>query len=158
MNLKRIIKDCMSAEAFQKTVTILLVDSDEGDAALLDRVLEHSRIRNQLHVVQSAEEALQFLRKESPFEQVARPKLMFVELDLPGMSGLDLLRTMKGDPSLRPIPVLVLTRSENRHDLKAAYDERARAVITKPSDPSEFESMVRRIEAFWLEVVQLPSD
>ena len=148
----------MPDAAFRTPVDILLVEDNPNDALLLERVLESSRLRKTIHVVASGEEALRFLHRETPYEQAPRPRLVLLDLYLPGLSGLDVLRAMQQDPLLRAIPVVMLTVSGVREDVLAAYDEGARAFITKPGDPVEFEVVIQAIDAFWLETAQLPAD
>ncbi len=148
----------MPEAAFRTPVDILLVEDNPNDALLLERVLEGSRLRKTIHVVASGEEALRFLHRETPYEQAPRPRLVLLDLHLPGLSGLDVLRAMQQDPLLRAIPVVMLTVSSVREDVLAAYDEGARAFITKPGDPVEFEVVIQAIDAFWLETAQLPAD
>ena len=148
----------MPDAAFRTPVDILLVEDNPNDALLLERVLEGSRLRKTIHLVASGEEALRFLHRETPYEQAPRPRLVLLDLYLPGLSGLDVLRAMQQDPLLRAIPVVMLTVSGVREDVLAAYDEGARAFITKPGDPVEFEVVIQAIDAFWLETAQLPAD
>ena len=148
----------MPEAAFRTPVDILLVEDNPHDALLLERVLEGSRLRKTIHLVASGEEALRFLHRETPYEQAPRPRLVLLDLYLPGLSGLDVLRAMQQDPLLRAIPVVMLTVSGVREDVLAAYDEGARAFITKPGDPVEFEVVIQAIDAFWLETAQLPAD
>ncbi|HMB94253.1 MAG TPA: response regulator [Rhodothermales bacterium] len=148
----------MSKSAFLTSITILLVEDDPEDVYILKKVLERSRLRKTLYVVETGEDALRFLRRESPFEAAPRPKIILLDLRLPDISGLEVLRQVKDDPLLRPIPVIVLTNSSNQKDLVEAYDERARAFITKPADRSDFEKVIETIEAFWLTIAKLPTD
>ena len=110
----------MPEAAFRTPIDILLVEDNPNDALLLERVLEGSRLRKTIHLVASGEEALRFLRRESPYEQAPRPRLVLLDLYLPGLSGLDVLRAMQQDPLLRAIPVVVLTVSGVREDVLAA--------------------------------------
>ena len=148
----------MSVPATGPPVNILLVDDKPEDVTKTRRVLDRGAHRGKLHVVESGEEALLFLRREEPFLMAPRPKLVLLDLDLPGISGLDVLREMNQDDLLRPIPVIIFTSIVEPDELLAAYDERARAFITKPEDPGEFESCVEHIEAFWLNIAQLPTN
>lgn len=148
----------MSVVSTGLIVNILLVDDNPDDVQLLRRVLERNGRRKTLHVVDSGEEALRFLRRKEPFLRAPRPKLMLLDLRLPGISGLDVLRAMNQDEALRPIPVVIFTNTVEHDEMLAAYDERARAFITKPEDRSEFEACVEHIKAFWLHVAQLPTD
>ena len=148
----------MNKSAFLTSITILLVEDDPEDVHILKKVLERSRLRKTLHVVESGEDALRFLGRETPFEDAPRPKMILLDLRLPDMSGLDVLRHIKEDPMLRPIPVIVLTNSTEHRDLVDAYDERARAFITKPANREDFEKVIETIETFWLTIAKLPTD
>lgn len=148
----------MSKSAFLTSITILLVEDDPEDVHILKKVLERSRLRKTLFVVESGEDALRFLRREAPYDEVPRPKMVLLDLRLPDISGLEVLKQIKKDPLLRPIPVIVLTNSNDHKDLVEAYDERARAFITKPADRGDFEKVIETIEAFWLTIAKLPTD
>ncbi len=146
----------MPGVSVRPSVHLLLVEDDPDDVYLLRSVLGRSRLRENVHVVGTGEDALRFLRRQPPYQQAPRPRLVLLDLHLPGISGLDVLRVMRHDADLRPIPVVILTASASHDDMLAAYDERARAFITKPGDRDAFEAVVQRFEAFWLETAQLP--
>jgi len=148
----------MPESAFRTPVDILLVEDNSNHVLLLRRVLEQSRMRTTIHAVKTGEDALRFLRREAPYEQVRRPQLILLDLYLPGLEGLAVLKTLNQDPALRAIPVVILTTSAVPEDVLAAYDEGARAFITKPVDVEAFETVVQAIEAFWLKTAQLPVD
>ena len=148
----------MPDAALRTPVDILLVEDNPNHVLLLERVLEDSRLRKTVHVVASGEEALRFLRRTCPYQQAPRPRLVLLDLYLPGLSGLDVLKAIQEDSLLRAIPVVILTASGVQEDIIASYDEGARAFITKPDDPAEFEVVIQAIDAFWLETAQLPAD
>ena len=142
--------------AINPSVPLLLVEDDPDDVYLLRSVLGRSRLPEHLHVVGTGEDALRFLRRQPPYQAAPHPRLVLLDLRLPGISGLDVLRVMRQDADLRRIPVVILTASASHEDMVAAYDERARAFITKPGDRAAFEAAVERLEAFWLGTAQLP--
>lgn len=148
----------MREAAIRNAVHILLVDDNADDVRILRRVMEGSQSRRTLHVVESGEEALQFLRRLPPYQQAPRPKLILLDLRLPGISGLDVLKRVKKDPAIRSIPVVIVANSEDEADLVAAYDERACAFVPRPEDRDAFEVVAKHIEAFWLQTAQLPMD
>ena len=148
----------MPDAALRTPIDILLVEDNRSDVLLLERVLEGSRLRKKIHVMASGEEALRFLRRECPYQQAPRPRLVLLDLYLPDLSGIEVLRAIQQDPSLRAIPVVILTVSGMQEDVVSAYDEGARAFITKPGDPDEFRVVIEAIDAFWLETAQLPAD
>lgn len=139
-------------------VDILLIEDNPEHVYLLKRVLAQSRMRKTIHVVDSGEDALHFLRREGAHTQAPRPHLILLDLYLPRMQGLDVLKQLNQDPALRAIPVIILTGSTVPEDVLAAYDDGARAFITKPNTIEAFESVVQAIEAFWLATAKLPED
>jgi CheY-like chemotaxis protein len=137
-------------------IDILLVEDDPGDVLMTREAFEHHKIRNALHVVSDGVEALEFLRREGRFADVPRPGLILLDLNLPRKDGRELLAEVKQDPRLRTIPVVVLTTSEAEEDIVRSYDLHANAYVTKPVDFDKFVEVVRKIDDFWVTVVQLP--
>lgn len=137
-------------------VEILLVEDNEGDVRLTREALKEGRIRNRLHVVSDGEQALAFLRREGEYDDVPRPDLILLDLNLPRLDGREVLSAIKSDPALKQIPVVVLTSSRTEQDLLRAYDLHANCFITKPVEFDEFIDVVRSIEDFWLTIVVLP--
>jgi CheY-like chemotaxis protein len=111
---------------------------------------------NCLHVATDGDEALAFLRREGEFALSPRPHLILLDLNLPRRDGREVLREIKSDPSLRRIPVVVLTTSQSADDIAAVYDLSANCYITKPVDLNRFLEVVRLIQEFWLTAVKLP--
>ena len=139
------------------TGRILLVEDNPGDVRLVREALREGGWRSDLHVANIGSVALAFLRREAGYEDAVRPDLILLDLNLPRMSGRELLREVKGDPRLRSIPVVVLTSSEIEQDIAGAYDLHANCFVTKPVDLDRFIAVVRAIEEFWFFVAQLPS-
>lgn len=137
-------------------VEILLVEDNDGDVRLTREALKEGRIRNRLHVVSDGERALQFLRREGEYAEVPRPDLVLLDLNLPRLDGRAVLAEIKNDPSLKQIPVVVLTSSRAEKDLLGAYDQHANCFITKPVGFEDFMEVIRSIENFWLTIVVLP--
>jgi chemotaxis family two-component system response regulator Rcp1 len=137
-------------------VEILLVEDNPGDVRLTQEVLKEGKIRNRLNVVGDGVEALEYLRKQGRFADAKTQDIVLLDLNLPRMSGREVLEAMKADPELRRIPVVVLTTSSAEKDVLAAYDLHANCYITKPVDLTQFESVIRTIEGFWLSIVRLP--
>jgi two-component system, chemotaxis family, response regulator Rcp1 len=137
-------------------VQILLVEDSPGDVRLTQEALRDAKIANDLHVVGDGEEAMQFLRKNGNFSKVPRPDLILLDLNLPRKDGREVLAELKDDPELCRIPVIVLTTSSAEQDILHSYNLRVNCYITKPIDLTEFISVVRSIEGFWLSIVRLP--
>jgi CheY-like chemotaxis protein len=140
-----------------KPVEILLVEDNEGDIGLIEEVFEEAKIRNTLHIAEDGEEAILFLRGEGKFSGSPRPDIILLDLNLPKKDGREVLREIKEDNNLKNIPVVVLTTSRAERDILRSYDLHANAYVTKPLDFDQLIKVVKSIENFWLEVVNLPT-
>ena len=139
-----------------KPIEVLLVEDDPGDVVLITEAFEHNKVNNRLHVVADGVEAIQFLRREAPYERAAEPDLVLLDLNLPRKDGREVLAEVKEDPTLRRIPVVVLTTSKAEEDVLRSYDLHANAYVTKPVDFDRFIEVVRQIDEFFVSVVKLP--
>jgi CheY-like chemotaxis protein len=109
-------------------------------------------------VVSDGEQALQYLRREGEFAGARRPDLVLLDLNLPRLSGIELLTVVKKDEDLRTIPVIVLTTSTNEDDVLNSYHHHANAYVTKPVNVEELFDVIRAFELFWLAIVTLPPE
>lgn len=141
----------------RRAVEILLVEDNPGEVRLTQEALKDAKIRNNLHVTQDGEEAMSFLRRTGRYDHAVRPDLIILDLNLPKLDGREVLAQIKADPSLRPIPVVVVTTSDAQEDIVGSYDLHANCYITKPVDLDQFLQVVRAIESFWFEIVLLPN-
>jgi len=139
-------------------IQILLVEDNDGDVFLTMEALKDAKIANSVHVVHDGVEALEFLRRQGKYATAPRPDLILLDLNLPRKDGRQVLREIKDDPSLRRIPVVILTTSKGEEDVLRAYDLHANCYITKPVDFNRFMEVVKSIEEFWLTVVRLPEE
>jgi chemotaxis family two-component system response regulator Rcp1 len=135
-------------------IKVLIVEDNPGDVELAKEALRETSLTLDLHVAEDGEEALHVLRNEGP--EAPRTDLVLLDLNMPKVSGHEVLEEMKNDPELRLIPVVVFTSSSSREDIEAAYDRYANCYITKPGDLDDLMDVVRAIETFWLTVVRLP--
>ena len=134
---------------------VLLVEDNPGDVRLTMEAFKEGKIRNHLSVVSDGVEALAFLRREDPYANVPRPDIILLDLNLPKKDGRDVLAEIKGDGDLKRIPVVVLTTSDADKDVLRIYDLHANCYITKPVDFAQFVTVVKTIEDFWFNVVEL---
>jgi CheY-like chemotaxis protein len=141
-----------------KTVNILLVEDNPGDVRLTIEVLKDAKINNTMRVAHDGEQALKILRQKGKNGQTNRPELILLDLNLPRLNGLEVLREIKTDPILRSIPVVILTSSQSEKDILDSYSEYANAYVIKPVSIQQFVAVVRSIDNFWLEIVQLPEE
>ena len=135
---------------------ILLVEDNPGDIRLIREALRDSVLPVTLEVMRDGAEALAYLRRQPPYDNAPRPDLILLDLNLPKKDGREVLACVKGDPTLRRIPVVVLTTSEAPQDIMKSYDLHANCYVTKPMDLQQYITAVQAIENFWCTRVQLP--
>ncbi len=135
---------------------ILLIEDSEADIELTRIALGRARIANTLNVARDGEEAMKYLRRQEPYTKVRRPALILLDLNMPRMSGRQLLAEIKRDPDLRAIPVVVLTTSDAEEDIADCYALQASSYITKPVDLEQFMRVATGIEDYWFALVKLP--
>ncbi|GLZ42278.1 response regulator [Actinokineospora sp. NBRC 105648] len=138
-----------------KVIDILLVEDDEGDLVIVQEAFTHYKIRNALHVTRDGRQALRFLRREPPYAAAARPDLVLLDVNLPGVDGRQVLAEIRADPELRTIPVVVLTGSESEADIARGHGT-ADAYVTKPVDFERLLDIVRAIDGFFVAVTSSP--
>lgn len=143
------------SKAGEHAIEILLVEDNIGDVRLTKEALSEAKVLNRLHVVNDGMAALQFLRNERPYCESPKPDLILLDLNLPRKSGFEVLAQIKRDPTLRSIPVIILTSSDAEEDVLKSYENHANAYITKPVDVERYFTVVRRIDDFWLSTVRL---
>lgn len=139
-----------------KPIDILLVEDNPGDSDLAREALEDSKMHNNLFVVEDGIEAMAFLHKTGAYENMPRPDLIILDLNLPRMDGREVLAKIKDDDHLKRIPVVILTTSSADEDVMKSYNLHANCFITKPINLAQFMKVVRAIEDFWLSIVVLP--
>lgn len=139
-----------------RPIDVLLIEDDAGDELITREAFEHNKVSNTLHVARDGEEGLDFLYQRGRFADAPRPDLILLDLNLPKYDGRQLLETIKSDPELSHIPVVVLTTSGAEEDILRSYQLHANAYVTKPVDLDQFMGAVRQIDDFFVQVVRLP--
>ena len=133
--------------------TILLVEDNPSDAELTRRALVKGRITNDLVVVEDGQEALDYLRGEGDFagrNVFETPTVILLDLKLPKIGGLEVLRQIRADALTRRVPVVILTSSNEEQDVDAGYDLGVNSYIRKPVDFKEFQTAVEHLGLYWL--------
>jgi len=143
---------------FVKPVEILLVEDNPGDVQLTKEALEDCKLINNLHVAIDGEQAINFLQKEHPYNNVPKPDLILLDLNLPKIDGKEVLAQIKSEDRLKRIPVVVLTTSKAQEDILKVYELHANCYITKPMNVESFFKVVKAIESFWMGIVVLPKN
>jgi CheY-like chemotaxis protein len=142
-------------EARGRAAELLLVEDNYGDALLVREAFQSAKIRNNLSVANDGEEALAMLWRKGEHAAHPAPDLILLDLNLPGMDGREVLQTIKNDPLLKRIPVIVLTSSKAEIDILKTYDLRANGYIVKPVTFDRLQEIVASLETFWFSVVVL---
>jgi CheY-like chemotaxis protein len=140
-----------------KVIDVLMVDDDDGDILMTREAFEYYKVRNRLHVVTDGEQAMQFLRRQGAYADAPRPGLILLDVNLPRVSGMEVLAQLKSDPDLLVIPVVMLTTSRAEEDIVRSYSLHANAFVTKPVDFEHFIEAIRQIDNFFLTLVCLPT-
>jgi two-component system response regulator len=142
-----------------KPVEILLVEDNPNDVELTLHALEKHKLANHIQVVRDGEEALKFIFGTGAYahRQIeAGPKVVLPDLKLPKIDGLEVLRTIKGDPRTRTIPIVMLTTSREERDLIESYRLGVNSYIIKPVDFAQFTEAVGQLGLYWLLLNQPP--
>ena len=137
-------------------IDILLVEDNPADVMLTREAFEEADFPHQLHHARDGVDALAFLRRQGKYAQAVRPDVILMDLNMPRMSGLEVLDVLKVDAALRSIPVIVLTTSRSETDIWRSYDLHANAYIPKPVSIAEFVDVVRTLGNFWFQKAALP--
>jgi two-component system, chemotaxis family, response regulator Rcp1 len=135
---------------------VLLVENDAGDARLTREALNECKTPYQLQVMRDGLQALAYLGRMKVSSEIPRPDVILLDWNLPGMNGREVLRAIKSDEQLRNIPVLVLTTSSAKDDVRQAYDLHANCFITKPVSIHRFFEIIGEVERFWVHTATLP--
>ena len=129
--------------------TILLVEDSEGDAEIACIAFEEAGFNCNIEISYSGEEALSYLDRTN-LSQL--PSLVFLDLNMPGIDGFEVLKSIKSSDRLKHIPVIILTTSNSRRDIERCLNSHANAYILKSSDVKEFISNMKTVRNFWLQV------
>jgi CheY-like chemotaxis protein len=141
-----------------RRLSVLLVEDDPGDVVIAREAMAAGQLLTNLDVVPDGVEAMAYLRHENGYAGSRRPDLILLDLNLPRMSGHEVLAAVKNDPQLRRIPVVVLTTSKAEEDIVRSYDLHASVHVTKPVDFDEYTGVVKQIDEFYGTVAELPAD
>jgi two-component system response regulator len=138
---------------------ILLVEDNLNDIELTLHALRAENLANRIHVARDGEEALDYLFKRGAHanrESSRPPHLILLDLKLPKVHGLEVLRQIKEDPAMRRVPVVILTSSREDRDLIKSYDLGVNSYIQKPVEFDEFREIIKQLGLYWLVVNEVP--
>jgi two-component system, chemotaxis family, response regulator Rcp1 len=137
---------------------VLLVEDSPGDVRLTREAFRDAKVHIKLHVASDGTKAMAFLKREGEHADAPRPDLILLDLNLPKKDGRQVLEEIKVSPTLKSIPVVILTTSSSEADILRSYMLHANCYITKPVGLEGFLKVVRSIDNFWLSVVKLPRE
>jgi CheY-like chemotaxis protein len=144
----------MSFCARRKQAVILVVEDDLGDQILIRQALEDVPVGKEILVASDGDEALEVLRNSGwqSGEATPLPDVILLDLNMPGMGGRELLAKLKSDPALKAVPVVIFTTSCRPADVTGCYAEGANSFVQKPSDFEQFQSVIRRLGSYWIQI------
>lgn len=139
-------------------VYILLVEDSQDDIDLTRRALKKHNLANDLKVVMDGTEALDFLFKEGPYEnsEHSMPQLVMLDINLPKLSGIEVLKRLRSDERTRLLPVVMLTSSKEERDVVQSYSFGANSYVQKPVSFEEFTEAVKQLGIYWLALNESP--
>ena len=136
----------------RKMTNILLVEDNPDDIAICQRALKEAKILNKIYIVRDGKEALDYLKHEGQYkgtEASPKPGLILLDINLPKINGLDVLKSIKADSQLKNIPVVMLTVSKRDEDILKGYNRGCNSFIQKPVDFDKFVQIVKEISLYW---------
>lgn len=145
----------------ENAVDILLVEDNPQDAEMAIRALKKNNLANHLIHVKDGEEALDFIFTRGAFSDrkgKSNPKVILLDLKLPKVGGLEILKEVKSNPNTKTIPVVVLTSSKEENDMVESYKLGVNSYIVKPVDFDKFINCIKDLGMYWLVVNQLPNN
>ena len=146
----------ISAARGLRDIRVLLIEDNPGDVRLTEEAFRAAEAHVSLHAVVDGVEAMEYLKQSGAFALAPRPDVILLDLNLPRMSGSEVLAKVKQDESLKAIPVVVLTTSVAETDILRCYQLHANCYVSKPVQLEAFEHVVKSISDFWVKTAKLP--
>lgn len=142
----------MNDETAKRSAKVLLVEDDHADQEILKRIVSQGALRAALHIESSGQSALDYLEKSG--DEI---DLILLDLNMPGLNGLETLAEIRKRAGIKTIPVIMLTTSDSEQDVIKSYELGANSFVTKPIQFDEFIRVVREIDEYWFDLTVLPS-
>jgi len=143
----------------KSNTVILLVEDNPDHILLIHEALTANNIVNEIRVVKDGEEALDYLFRRGQYadpQKSPRPTLIILDIKLPKIDGQEVLKTIKSDPGLKDIPVIVLTTTTQEEEIVKSFKNGANSYITKPIDPQEFFDKIKNLKVYWMITNSMP--
>ena len=143
-----------------KEVEILLAEDDAADAEMTLRALRRNNLANKVHWVKDGEEALDYIACRGAYagRDPAPPRLVMLDLKMPKVDGIEVLRSLKADPATRAVPVVIMTSSSEERDVVASYELGVNSYIVKPVNFEAFLETVAKIGLYWVLTNRVPNE
>ncbi len=143
-----------------RVIEILIADDDAEDTMLIRDALKESRLKNGVQSVEDGEELMQYLRNEGKYSDKKKfptPGIILLDLNMPKKDGREALKEIKADKNLRSIPIVILTTSKAEEDILKTYNLGVSSFITKPVKFSTMVDVMKTLNKYWFEIVELPT-
>jgi CheY-like chemotaxis protein len=141
-----------------REIDILLVEDNPDHVELILKALKDNNVLNEVYVVTKGEDALDFLYQRGAYADARRPGLILLDIKLPGVDGIEVLRRIKTDPKLNAIPVVMLTTSASEREMMESYNYGANSYVVKPVDFEQFVKAIKELKLYWLVLNSLPTE
>jgi two-component system, response regulator len=142
-----------------RSIPLLMAEDDPQDRLLTEEALREARLTNRLYVVEDGDQLMRFLHHQPPYEDPVlypRPGIILLDLNMPKKDGRTCLREIHASPTLRRIPVVVLTTSKEEEEILNSYDLGANSYICKPVDFNQLVKVMKSFTSYWFSIVELP--
>lgn len=140
----------------EKILVILLVEDNPDDAELTIEALRDAKIKNEIQLVRDGAEALDYIHQRGKYAAAELPQLVLLDLKLPKLNGLEVLKEIRANPRTRKLPVVIFTSSKEERDLVESYKQGATSYIQKPVEFNEFAKAVTHLGVYWIIMNQYP--
>lgn len=137
-------------------VNVLLVEDNKADAVFIQEAFKLCKSEVQVQVAQDGDDALNYLYRRNGYGKAPAPDLILLDLNLPRVDGIEVLKEIKQHPSLKQIPVIILTSSSAEQDIKRGYENYANGYVIKPVGLEKMKNALATIEDFWFRLAKLP--
>lgn len=139
-----------------RPAVILLAEDNDNDVELTKLGLKRAKLAVQLHHVPNGEECMAFLRREGKYADAPKPDIILLDLNMPRMDGIEVLREMSNDDRLKHLVVVVMTSSKADEDVLRSYQLRCNSYLVKPLNFDAFAKMIQSLGDYWFTLVTLP--
>ncbi|HWB65186.1 MAG TPA: response regulator [Chitinophagales bacterium] len=143
----------------QNPIEILIADDDAEDRMLIIDALKENRLRNNIQTVENGEELMEYLRNTGKYtdrQKYPRPGILLLDLNMPKKDGREVLKEIRADEQLKGLPIIILTTSKAEEDILKTYNLGVNSFITKPVHFTAMVDIMKTLNKFWLEIVELP--